>query len=102
MTKTISLKALRYALRSRKLFGYSDMELARIVDLANMFNLNRAGTYYYRGSKVKRVKFYSISRSENPYKLIAQVKREFPNVEVEFSPVPYWAASLSFRFKAST
>ena len=85
-----------------KLFGYSDMKLARIVDLANMFNLNRAGTYYYRGSKVKRVKFYSISRSENPYKLIAQVKREFPNVEVEFSPVPYWAASLSFRFKAST
>lgn len=63
------------------------MKLARIVDLANMFNLNRAGTYYYRGSKVKRVKFYSISRSENPYKLIAQVKREFPNVEVEFSPL---------------
>lgn len=77
------------------------MKLAHIVALADMFNLNRAGTYYYRGSKVEQVKFYAISRFANPYKLIAQVNREFPNVEVEFSPEPYWASSLSFRFKAS-
>lgn len=76
------------------------MKLTRIVALADMFNLKRAGTYYYRGCKVKRVKFYAISMSANPYKLIAQVKREFPDVEVEFSPIGRCATSLTFLFKA--
>ena len=69
------------------------MKLTRIVALANMFDLKRAGTYYHRGCKVERVKFYGISSFANPYKLIAQVKREFPNVEVKRG------FSLTFRFK---
>lgn len=76
------------------------MKLTRIEALADMFNLKRARTYYHRGCKVKRVKFYNLSISANPYKLIAQVKREFPDVKVEFSPARYWGASLTFLFKA--